>query len=41
MIKKMGLSTREAYLKLWNRSLKQTVGDFKFLLSTDHYETIK
>lgn len=38
---KIGLSRKQVYLQLWNRSNKRSVGDFKFLLDTFDYETIR
>ena len=41
MIKRMGLSRKEIYLRLWNNSEKNSVEDFKILLDTFDYEIIK
>jgi hypothetical protein len=38
---KIGLNRKEVFLELWNKSGKSTVDDFKFLLDTLDYETIK
>ena len=37
----MGLERKEIYLRLWNNSEKTSVEDFKILLDTLDYETIK
>lgn len=41
MANKMGLQRKEIYLRLWNNSNKTTVEDFKLLLDTLDYDTIK
>ena len=41
MAKKMGLNRKEIYLRLWNNSNKSSVDDFKLLLDTLDYDTIK
>lgn len=38
---KIGLSRKQVYLELWMRSAKATISDYKFLLDTMDYETIK
>lgn len=38
---KIGLPRIQIFLQLWNKSNKKTVEDFKFLLDTYDYETIK
>ena len=38
---KIGLSRRDIFLELWNKSGKSEVDDYKFLLDTLDYETIK
>jgi hypothetical protein len=39
--KKMGMERKDIYLRLWNNSSKTTVEDFKILLDTLDYDTIK
>jgi hypothetical protein len=41
MAKKMGLKRKDIYLRLWNNSNKTSVEDFKLLLDTLDYDTIK
>lgn len=41
MAKKMGLERKEIYLRLWNNSNKNDVEDYKLLLDTLDYDTIK
>jgi hypothetical protein len=41
MIKKMGLERKDIYLRLWNNSQKTEVEDYKILLDTLDYDTIK
>jgi hypothetical protein len=36
----MGLQVRDIYLDLWNRTKKQSVQDFCFLLDTLDYDII-
>lgn len=38
---KIGLSRKQVYLELWNKSNKKQISDYKFLLDTMDYETIK
>lgn len=38
---KIGLSKKQVYLELWNRSNKREISDYKFLLDTMDYQTIK
>jgi hypothetical protein len=38
---KIGLTRKQVYLELWMRSAKSTISDYKFLLDTMDYETIK
>lgn len=38
---KIGLNRRQVYLELWNKSNKKEIQDYKFLLDTMDYETIK
>lgn len=38
---KIGLNRKQVYLELWNKSNKNEVQDYKFLLSTMDYDTIK
>ena len=40
MARKMGLSSKEIFLELWNRSLKREI-DFGLLISTHDYESIR
>jgi hypothetical protein len=40
MAKKIGLHTKDIYLELWNRTKKNSLQDYRFLLDTLHYETI-
>ena len=37
----MGLERKEIYLRLWSHSNKNSVEDFKLLLDTLDYDTIK
>lgn len=37
----MGLTVKEIYLELWNKSEKTTDEDYWLLLSTKNYETIQ
>jgi len=37
----MGLPQKDVYLKMWNKSEKSTVEDFKLLLDTLSYPTIR
>ena len=41
MAKKMGMQRKYIYLRLWQNSTKSTVEDFKLLLDTLDYDTIK
>lgn len=41
MVKKMGLERKDIYLRLWNNSQKTEVEDYKILLDTLDYDTIK
>jgi hypothetical protein len=41
MAQKMGLSHRDIYLEIWNKSSKSTVDDYNFLLATNHYKTVR
>lgn len=41
MVNKMGLEKKDIYLRLWNNSSKTEVEDFKLLLDTLDYDTIK
>ncbi len=41
MVKKMGLQRKDIYLRLWNNSQKTEVEDYKILLDTLDYDTIK
>ena len=38
---KMGLSFKEIYLQIWNRSKKSTLEDYQYLLATKDYKLIK
>lgn len=38
---KIGLSRKQVYLELWNKSNKKQISDYKFLLDTMDYDTIK
>lgn len=38
---KIGLTRKQVYLKLWKRSSKSSLEDYKFLLDTMDYSTIK
>lgn len=38
---KIGLTKKQVYLELWNKSNKKDIQDFKFLLDTMDYVTIK
>jgi hypothetical protein len=37
----MGLTKKQIYLRLWNRSSKSDVADYQFLLDTMDYNTIR
>ena len=41
MAEKMGFTTREIYLQLWSRSHQTRKEDFKILVATKDYNTIK
>jgi hypothetical protein len=41
MAKKMGMKRKDIYLRLWNNSNKTSVEDFKLLLDTLDYDSIK
>lgn len=41
MFKKMGFTTKDIYLRLWNNSSKNNIEDYKFLMDTKDYATIK
>jgi hypothetical protein len=41
MVGKMGVSRKEAYLWVWRESKKETIEEFKLLLDTLDYNTIK
>ena len=41
MAKKMGMERKEIYLRLWNNSNKSDIEDYKLLLDTLDYDTIK
>ena len=38
---KMGMSRKEAYLRIWRQSKKEHIEEFKFLLDTHDYNTIR
>lgn len=38
---KIGLSRKQIYLQLWNKSAKKDITDYKFLLDTMDYDTVK
>ena len=38
---KIGLNRKQVYLQLWNKSNKKEISDYKFLLDTMDYDTIK
>lgn len=40
MAEKMGFTTREIYLQLWNRSLQSRKEDYSILIATKDYSTI-
>ena len=40
MARKMGLNEKELYLELWNRSNKNSIEDYQFILATRNYKTI-
>lgn len=37
----MGMSRKEAYLRIWRQSKKEHIEEFKFLLDTHDYNTIR
>ena len=41
MAEKMGLTIREIYLELWNRSSQEKPNDYSLLICTKDYTTIK
>ena len=41
MAQKMGLSHREIYPEIWNKSSKSIVDGYNFLLATNHYKTVR
>lgn len=41
MAEKMGFTTREIYLQLWNRTLQSRPQDYDILTATKDYNTIK
>ena len=38
---KMGLSGKDIYLQIWNRSNKNSLDDYQYLLATKDYKIIK
>jgi hypothetical protein len=40
MARKMGLNEKELYLELWNRSSKNSIEDYQFILATRNYKKI-
>ena len=40
MARKMGLSEKDLYLEIWNRSNKNSIEDYQFILATRNYKTI-
>lgn len=41
MALKMGLSEKEIYLEIWNRSNRSSLEDYQYILATRDYKTIK
>jgi hypothetical protein len=40
-VSKMGVSRKEAYLRIWKQSNRESVEEFKLLLDTMDYDTIR